>query len=68
MTTILIIEDEVNLNKILFDYLLHNSFTPISAHTGWEGLRLLQEAKPDLILLDLNLPSMDGLDVARMIR
>lgn len=68
MTTILIIEDEVNLNKILFDYLQHNGFKPISAHTGSDGLRLWQETRPDLILLDLNLPFMDGLDLARMIR
>lgn len=68
MTTVLIIEDEVHLNKILSDYLEHNGFKAISAHTGQEGVRLWQEARPDLILLDLNLPSMDGLDVARMIR
>ena len=68
MTTVLIIEDEINLNKILSDYLGHNGFKPISAHTGGEGLRLWQEARPDLILLDLNLPGMDGLDVARTIR
>jgi DNA-binding response OmpR family regulator len=68
MTTVLIIEDEINLNKILSDYLEHNGFKPISAHTGGEGLRLWQEARPDLILLDLNLPGMDGLDVARTIR
>ena len=68
MTAILIIEDEVNLNKILADYLRHNGFVPVSAHTGQEGLKQWQEVKPALILLDLNLPDMDGLDVARMVR
>jgi two-component system alkaline phosphatase synthesis response regulator PhoP len=68
MTIILIIEDEVNLNKILVDYLRHNGFMPISAHTGQEGLKLWQEIRPALILLDLNLPDMDGLDVARMVQ
>lgn len=68
MTTILIIEDEVNLNKILCDYLRHNGFLPISTHTGKEGLQQWQEARPALVLLDLNLPDMDGLDVARTIR
>ncbi len=68
MTAILIIEDEVNLNKILSDYLRHNGFVPVSAHTGQEGLKLWQEVMPALILLDLNLPDMDGLDVARMVR
>ena len=68
MTTILIIEDEVNLNKILADYLRHNGFQPVSVHTGKEGLQRWQESRPALVLLDLNLPDMDGLDVARTIR
>ncbi len=68
MTSILIIEDEVNLNKILSDYLRHNGFQPVSAHTGREGLTRWQESRPALVLLDLNLPDMDGLDVARTIR
>ena len=68
MTTILIIEDEVNLNKILADYLRHNGFQAVSAHTGKEGLQRWQESRPALVLLDLNLPDMDGLDVARTIR
>ena len=68
MTAILIIEDEVNLNKILADYLSHNGFVPVSAHTGQEGIKQWQEVRPDLILLDLNLPDMDGLDVARIVR
>ena len=68
MTTILIIEDEVHLNKILADYLRHNGCQPVSAHTGKEGLQRWQESRPALVLLDLNLPDMDGLDVARTIR
>ena len=68
MATVLIIEDEKNLNRIVSDYLIHSGLTPLSAHTGQEGLSLWQKVKPDLVLLDLNLPDMDGLDVARTIR
>lgn len=68
MSTVLIVEDERNLNKILSDYLTHHGFSPISAHTAEQGLREWQTRKPALILLDLNLPDKDGLDVARTIR
>ncbi len=68
MPNILIVEDEKNLNKILTDYLAHYGFTPISAQSGRDGLSEWQNNKPDLVLLDLNLPDMDGLDVARAIR
>ncbi|HHX08351.1 MAG TPA: response regulator transcription factor [Chloroflexi bacterium] len=68
MYRILIIEDEKNLNKILQDYLRHNGFEIVSAFTGKEALFLWQREAPDLILLDLNLPDMDGLDLLREIR
>lgn len=68
MYRILIIEDEKNLNKILQDYLRHNGFEVVSAFTGKEALFLWQREDPDLILLDLNLPDMDGLDLLREIR
>jgi len=68
MYRILIIEDEKNLNKILQDYLRHNGFEIVSAFTGKEALFLWQREALDLILLDLNLPDMDGLDLLREIR
>ena len=68
MHRILIVEDEENLNRILQDYLRHNGFDPLSAFSGSEGLRLWQNEKLDMILLDLNLPDMDGLDMLREVR
>lgn len=68
MQKILIVEDEKNLNKILQDYLRHHGFTAISAENGQDGLRLWQQEQPDLVLLDLNLPDMDGLDLLREMR
>ena len=68
MYRILIIEDEKNLNKILQDYLRHDGFEVVSAFTGKDALFLWQREALDLILLDLNLPDMDGLDLLREIR
>jgi len=68
MYKILIVEDEGNLNQILQDYLRHYGFEPVSASTGREGLHLWQLETIDLILLDLNLPDMDGLDFLREVR
>jgi len=68
MSTILIIEDEPELIKVLRDYLEKAGFTVESAYRGDTGLTAWQNRQPDLVILDLNLPGMDGLDVAREIR
>jgi two-component system alkaline phosphatase synthesis response regulator PhoP len=68
MSTILIIEDEPELVRVLRDYLQKAGFQVESAYRGDTGLSLWEHKRPDLVLLDLNLPGMDGLDVAREIR
>ncbi|MEW5869416.1 MAG: response regulator transcription factor [Chloroflexota bacterium] len=68
MTTILIIEDEPELVKVLRSYLEQAGFTVLSASRGDTGLSNWEHRRPDLVILDLNLPGMDGLDVAREIR
>jgi two-component system alkaline phosphatase synthesis response regulator PhoP len=68
MFKILIIEDEPELVKVLRDYLENAGFRVESAYRGDTGLTIWEQKHPDLVLLDLNLPGMDGLDVAREIR
>jgi DNA-binding response OmpR family regulator len=68
MSTILIIEDEPELVKVLRDYLEKAGFKVETAYRGDTGFSLWEHKHPDLVLLDLNLPGMDGLDVAREIR
>ena len=68
MPTILIIEDEPELVRVLRDYLQKAGFQVETAYRGDTGLSLWEHKRPDLVLLDLNLPGMDGLDVAREIR
>lgn len=68
MQTILIIEDEPELVKVLRSYLEQAGFRVTAAYRGDSGLAAWEQQRPDLVILDLNLPGMDGLDVARAIR
>ena len=68
METILIIEDEPELVNVLRSYLEKANYRVISAYKGDKGLATWENQHPDLVILDLNLPGMDGLDVARAIR
>jgi DNA-binding response OmpR family regulator len=68
MKTILIIEDESELVKILKAYLEESGFKVLTAYRGDTGFRSWEQNQPDLVLLDLNLPVMDGIDIAREIR
>jgi two-component system alkaline phosphatase synthesis response regulator PhoP len=68
MATILIIEDEAELVKVLRSYLEQAGFNVLTAGRGDVGLSIWEHKRPDLVLLDLNLPGMDGLDLAREIR
>ncbi len=68
MTTILIIEDEPELVKVLRSYLEQATFKVITSYKGDTGFDTWKNTQPDLVILDLNLPGMDGLDIARNIR
>lgn len=68
MKKILIIEDEAELVKVLRSYLQQAGFEVLTAYRGDTGLETWKSTQPDLVILDLNLPGMDGLDVARTIR
>lgn len=68
MPTILIIEDEQELVHVLQSYLEKENFQVLTAYRGDVGYKLWKQEKPDLVLLDLNLPGMSGLEIARSIR
>ena len=67
-TKILIVEDEQNIVDILAYNLKREGYDTLAAFDGPAGLQLALEQDPDLILLDLMLPGMDGFDVCRRVR
>lgn len=66
--TILIIEDEVKIAELIRKYLNLEGFTSFHADSGSKGLQLVQDVSPDLIVLDLMLPDIDGIEVCKRIR
>ncbi|PYR82584.1 MAG: DNA-binding response regulator [Acidobacteria bacterium] len=68
MKTVLVVDDEPSIAQIAGDYLRHGGFCVLTASNGVDALALAREQRPDLIVLDLGLPRMDGLEVAKTLR
>ncbi len=66
--SVLIVEDDVQLSRILQLDLQRNEFRVTVCSTGLDGLKTFHDIKPDLVILDIALPLMDGLTVCRRIR
>ena len=67
-STVLIMEDDPHTVEVVRLYLERDGHNVLSASDGVQGLRLAREAHPDLVVLDLMLPAMDGLEVCRILR
>ena len=67
-TKILLIEDEPDLAEVLVDYLLRDGFDAAVEGDGTDGLARIRRSPPDLLLLDLMLPGLDGLSILREVR
>jgi len=65
---ILVVEDEKSISTLISTILNNNGFEVMKARTGSEALSMISSHCPDLIVLDLGLPDMDGLDILRQIR
>ena len=68
MKTVLVVDDEQPIVQIAKDYLEHAGFAVIAAHDGAGALDIVRARRPDLVVLDLGLPRLDGIEVARQLR
>ena len=66
--SVLIVDDDVKLVKLLQTYFDKEGYNTFSANDGLDALQMVRELKPDIIILDLMLPGLDGLNVCRKIR
>ena len=66
--TVLLVDDEQSMLKVLERRLLSWGHRTLSADNGLEALRLAKDQRPDLILLDIMMPEMDGLEVCRRLK
>src|SRR3990172_5512430 len=68
MKTVLVVDDESRITQLARDYLEHAGLNVFTARDGKSAMATFRAEKPDLIVLDLGLPGMDGLDVTRAVR
>lgn len=65
---ILVVDDDRQITRLIGAYLEHSGFQTLTAHDGATALRLARSERPDLVVLDLMLPDVDGADLTRTIR
>ncbi|MFF6995383.1 response regulator transcription factor [Streptomyces sp. NPDC008313] len=68
MASVLVVEDDPVIRAALIEVLSGHGYAVKTAHQGFEALREVTQSPPDIVVLDLGLPDLDGLDVLRMIR
>ena len=68
MKTILIVDDKLSAQRLIADYLAENNFRTVVANNGREALIVARSEKPDLVLLDIMMPEMDGYEFMRHFR
>lgn len=68
MASVLVVEDELKIARLVRDYLTEAGFDVALANDGTSGVAMVRSERPDLVILDIGLPGMDGYDVTRAIR
>ena len=68
MATVLVVDDERNIVELTRLYLSNDGYTVLSAYDGLEALEMIREEHPDLVVLDIMLPNLDGWELCRRLR
>ena len=68
MSVVLIVEDNEKNMKLARDVLQSRGYTTLEAVTGEDGVRIAKERKPDLVLMDIQLPGLNGIDALKQLR
>ena len=68
MSTVLIVEDNEKNMKLARDVLQSRGYTTLEAVTGEDGVRIAKERVPDLVLMDIQLPGLNGIDALKQLR
>jgi DNA-binding response OmpR family regulator len=68
MPTVLIVDDEAHIVELASLYLNNDGYTTLGARDGTQALRMIREHQPDLVVLDIMLPGLDGWEVCRRLR
>ncbi len=66
--TVLIVEDQLEMRAIHAAYLQHNGYRVLATGNGVEGLRVAREERPDLILMDISVPGIDGIRATEQLK
>ncbi len=65
---ILVVDDEVAIVRVLRDRLETEGFEVLTAYDGLQGIEIAQKEQPDLIIMDITMPNMDGITAAKLLR
>jgi two-component system response regulator BaeR len=65
---VLVVEDDAKIARLLIDYLLNEGYEASSVADGRDGLRQIEHSSPDIVILDLMLPGLDGIGVCQAVR
>ncbi len=68
MKTVLVVDDEPQIVQLCRDYLEHAGFAVLTESNGRTALRTILDKRPDIVVLDLGLPGIDGLEITREVR